>query len=122
MRYLLFAAILFIASCSLDVGLLFGHWQASAFYENGQTARAQTEVVSLEFSADGRYQFRSSAHYSEAGTFRESGHVLYLTDTTATPSKVRKIKVLYLSNDTLKIKMGKDGKEQVLFLYRQSGQ
>lgn len=122
MRYLLFAAILFIASCSLDVGLLFGHWQASAFYENGQTARAQTEVVSLEFSADGRYQFRSSAHYSEAGTFRESGHFLYLTDTTATPSKVRKIKVLYLSNDTLKIKMGKDGKEQVLFLYRQSGQ
>jgi len=122
MRYLLFAAILFIASCTLDVGLLYGHWQASAFYENGQTAKAQTEAVSLEFSADGRYLFRSSAYYSEAGTFRESGNFLYLTDTTATPSKVRKIKVLYLSNDTLKIKMGKDGKEQVLFLYRQSGQ
>lgn len=122
MRYLLFAAILFIASCSLDVGLLYGHWQASAFYENGQTAKAQTEAVSLEFSSYGRYQFRSSAHYSEAGIFRESGHFLYLTDTTAAPSKVRKIKVLYLSNDTLKIKMGKDGKEQVLFLYRQSGQ
>ena len=122
MKYFPFAAILFIASCTLDMGLLCGHWQASAFYENGQTAPAETAQVSLDFTPDGRYVFRSSAHYSEAGQFRESGHFLYLTDTTATPSKTRKIKVLYLSSDTLKIKMGKDGKEQVLFLYRQSGQ
>ena len=109
--------LLCCASCSLDVKKLEGHWQAAAFFENGQAANTSLDEVSMDFYPSGRYSFRSKAHYSEFGTFRNSGHHLYLTDTTAVSPSVRKIKVLYLSNDSLKIEMAKGGRSQILFLY-----
>ncbi len=111
--------LLSCASCSLDVKKLEGHWQASAFFENGQSANTSLEDVSIDFYPSGRYSFRSKAHYSEFGTFRSSGHHLYLIDTTIAAPNVRKIKVLYLSDDSLKIEMAKSGHSQILFLYHQ---
>lgn len=119
MKTTLFLLLLCCSACSLDVQKLPGHWQANAFFENGQSSSAPLNDVALDFFPSGRYVFHSSAHYSEAGTFRDSGHYLFLTDTTADPVKVRKIKVLYLSEDSLKIKMEKLGQEQILFLYHQ---
>lgn len=109
--------VLCCSACSLDVKKLEGHWQAAAFFENGQSADTALDDVSLDFYPSGRYGFRSKAHYSEFGTFRNSGHHLYLTDTTAAIPSVRKIKVLYLSDDSLKIEMAKAGRSQILFLY-----
>lgn len=106
------------AACSLDENALHGHWQAVAFYQNGQTAPAVLEAVSLDFSPEGAYVFRSAARYSEAGRYRVSARLLHLTDTTARPHRERVVRVLYLSQDSLKIEMAKSGQEQVLFLCR----
>jgi len=123
MKYVILCSLLIFSSCALDVKQLHGYWQATAFFEEGQRLEsALVDQVSIEFVPSGRYMFRSSARYTEAGLFRESGQHLFLTDTTQTPNKVRKIKVLYLSADSLKIKMGKNGKDRVLFLARKSAQ
>lgn len=118
-KYLPVFLLLCCAACSLDVKQLEGHWQAGAFYEKGQSVNVPLDEISLDFYPAGRYAFHSTAHYSEYGTFRDSGHHLYLTDTTIVVPKVRKIKVLYLSSDSLKIEMAKEGHSQVLFLYHQ---
>lgn len=118
MRTLPLFILLFCNACTLDETRLYGHWQAAAFYQNGQTLDADLSAVSLDFLPSGRYSFQSSARYSEAGLFRNSGHYLFLTDTTASPNKEHTIKVLFLSEDSLKIKMEKAGQAQFLFLYR----
>lgn len=112
-------ALLFCcAACSLDERGLHGRWQAAAFYQNGQSVNAPLDSVSLDFLPGGVYAFHSAARYGEAGRYRVSARFLYLTDTTALLPKERIIKVLYLSADSLKIKMEKAGQEQVLFLCR----
>lgn len=105
--------------CALDIGKLAGAWQAVAFYENGQRVATNLDSVSLQLAAEGQYIFRSQGFYTECGPYRVSRQFLYMTDTTRQPAEERIVKVLYLSGDSLKIRMNAAGKEQVLFLARQ---
>jgi hypothetical protein len=113
-KFPLLFLVLFTA-CSLDVKQLIGHWQAVAFFENGQSLAAPLDSVALTFAENGYYEFRSIGFYREAGPFRLDGKLLFLNDTTQKPAKERTLKVLFLSADTLKIQMQKAGQEQVLF-------
>ena len=106
-------------NCSVDKRQLEGAWRAVAFYENGQKVITPLDSVSLHFSPVGTYVFRSMGHYYEAGYFKTSLRYIILQDTTEiqmTPD--RTIAVQYLSKDTLKLEMGKNGKMQVLFMVR----
>ncbi|TNE59292.1 MAG: hypothetical protein EP344_08955 [Bacteroidetes bacterium] len=115
----LFALIAgWIQGCFLDKEQLPGNWQAVAFYENGHQVNTVLDSVSLQFMPDGGYCFYSQGFYRESGTYRTSASYLFLTDTTTTPPQEHTVKVLYLSADTLKIKMMRDTLEQVLFLAR----
>lgn len=104
------------AACELDKAHLAGDWQAVALYELGQSVNAELDSVRLSFQDEGMYEFRSIGFYREAGPFRSSGQYLFLTDTTVRPARDRTLRVLFLSEDTLKIRMQKGGNEQVVFM------
>lgn len=118
MRCLLFLFLVFlIASCELKVSQLSGSWQAVAFYEDGQSSSVPLDSVSLSLEPSaGHYRFRSIGRYEESGPLRLEGRYLFLTDTTVLPAQHRTLRVLFLSDDTLKLLMSAEGKEQVLFL------
>lgn len=107
------------AACNLDEDTLRGRWGAAAFFEEGQSVAAPLDEVSLEFLPTGQYVFRGPFKYSEAGRFKCSMHYLLLTDTTVFPPHEKTLKVLFLSPDSLKIRMEKDGRQQVLFFGKQ---
>lgn len=108
------------ASCNLDEQSLRGTWQAAAFFEDGQTVAAPLQEVSLELLPTGRYAYRGPNKYSEAGRYECSMRYLLMLDTTVYPAAEKTLKVLYLSADSLKIKMAHEGREQVLFLGKTS--
>ena len=119
-RLFFFFSVLFCASCALNVNQLEGNWHAVAFYEEGQSSSAALDSVALVLEpAKQRYEFRSMGHYRESGPLRMEGKHLFLTDTTVQPAQSRTLRVLFLSDDTLKLLMSADGKEQVLFLKKQ---
>ena len=104
----------------MDPALLPGEWQAVAFYEKGQSLAVPLDSVRLSFSNDAGYEFRSVGFYREHGPFRASGNTLFLTDTTTKPAREHIVEVLFLSADSLKIRMQKKDAEQVLFLKKKS--
>ena len=116
MKKILPILLLCVAACELDTKQLTGRWRAIALYEGGQTVSAPLDSVSLQFSENGNYRFGTIGFYREEGPFRVAGKNLFLTDTTEKTPKERTLEVLFLSNDTLKLRMEKGEKEQVLFL------
>lgn len=116
MKKILPILLLCAVACELDTQQLTGRWRAIALYEGGQTVPAPLDSVSLQFSENGSYRFGTIGFYREEGPFRVAGKHLFLTDTTAKTPKERTLEVLFLSNDTLKLRMEKGGSEQVLFL------
>lgn len=114
-RLLVFITIFGLFACSVQEKDLAGSWQATAFYENGQSVASKLDSVALWLTPQGGYAFRSQGFYREAGSYRVSAKYLFLTDTTQIPAKEHIVRILYISADTLKIRMSHDGKEQVLF-------
>ena len=117
-RYLILFTFICLVACALHENDVAGDWQAVAFYENGKSNPVKLDSVTLRLSPEGGYDFRSQGFYREAGSYRVSVRYLFLTDTTQTPAKDHIVKVLYLSADTLKIRMSHENKEQVLFFAR----
>jgi hypothetical protein len=115
----IFFALLFLFGCNLDEKELIGHWQASHFYESGQSVSVSLNDVYLDILENNRYFFKGAYQYTEAGHFSSSMHFLFLNDTTAKEPKEKILKVLYLSSDSLKIRMENAGKEQVLFFAKE---
>ena len=108
-----------VAACTIQEKDIAGQWQATAFYENGQTLTVPLDSVKLVLTPEGGYAFSSLGFYRESGTYRVSIRYLFLTDTTVQPAVEHILKVLYVSEDTLKIRMSRQGQEQVLFLAKQ---
>ncbi len=116
----LLPVLVLAAGCTLDSKQLKGRWRAVALYQTGQSVDVPMDSVRLIFSDNDQYAFRSAGFYNESGPFRASGYYLFLTDTTVRPPKEHTVRVLHLSDDTLKIQMKKGGMEQVLFLSREN--
>jgi hypothetical protein len=118
MRLIIFFStfILLSQACNIEEAQLNGSWQAVQFYENGQNAKVPLNEVKLTILPNNRYQFQSMGMYSEAGKWRCASNYLILKDTTANTPTERMLKVLYQSTDSLKIRMDRNGAEQVLFL------
>lgn len=109
-----------IFACTIEPGELEGHWQAVAFYENGHDVKTELDSVRIHFAPDNNYEFRSQGFYQETGTYRISASYVFLSDTTVKPKQERIIKILYLSEDSLKIEMKANQQKQVLFFKRKS--
>lgn len=117
-KLLILITLIGISACSLDEKDVAGNWQAVSFFENEKSVATNLDSVSLQLSPDGGYAFRSQGFYRESGHYRVSARYLFLTDTTKKPEKEHVVKVIHISQDTLKIRMSNDNKEQVLFLAR----
>ena len=117
--FILLLSFLLFSSCVLDEGALDGSWQAVDLFENGRKSELPLQDVSLDFDvAQHYYRFTSSGQYEESGPFKCSAQYLFFTDTTRQPPMEHIVKVLFLSSDTLKMKMQRDSIEQVLFFAR----
>lgn len=114
-----FFAATTLVCCTVDKAKLSGRWQATAFYENGQSLNVPLDSVRLELTQENRYDFQSLGFYRESGPYSISERYLFLTDTTADPIGDHTLKILYLSDDSLKVRMrSTGGNEQVLFFVR----
>ncbi len=109
------ALLICLYSCTPDPQLLKGDWHIAGYYQDGQSVAAKLDSVRLEFHPDQTYEFHSVGFYHETGAYRTSGRYLFLMDSTAKEPKERALKILFLSNDSLKIEMRRDSVEQVLF-------
>lgn len=117
MRWILALGPLFFwAACSPDPQLLEGQWQAVGLYEAGQSLPVPLDSVRLQLAGGQAYSFRALGHYHEEGRYRCAGDYLFLTDSTARTPRERALRILLLSEDTLKLRMQVEGREQVLFL------
>ena len=115
-RKIFFVVAVFLSGCALDPQRITGTWKAAAFFENGKTVDANLSSVTLKLNADGDYEFTSNGNYQEKGRYESSGNYLFLTDTTRNPAVSYTVRVLFVSKDSLKIKMRSNAAEQVLFL------
>ncbi len=123
MRLLYLFVLSCFLSCAVDESLLIGRWRATGYFENGQSIPVPLDSVLLEFTNENRYQFQTIGQYHEAGTYRTDLKYLFLKDSTKegnASSKERLLRILYLSQDSLKLLMGADGKDLVLLLGRQN--
>ncbi len=85
---------LFLSQCAIDPKKLDGAWRASDFSKKGEPQAVALDEIRLVFEAEkGEYSFSSLFRYREAGHFRASSGVIFLTDTTARPAVERKIEV-----------------------------
>ena len=115
-RLIMLMVCLGMAACTLQEKDVAGVWQAVSYFENGKSVSTPLDSVKLILKPDGGYEFYSQGQYYESGPFRVSARFLFLTDTTRIPLKEYIVKVLYVSEDSLKIQMSRENKEQVLFL------
>jgi hypothetical protein len=117
LNFFAFCSMLSAMACTADPEQLAGHWQAVAFFENGQTVAVALDSVRLILHPGGHYHFKSLGEYSEAGRWRSSVRYLLLTDTTdGAELRERALQVQVVTTDTLKLMMKQQGKTQLLFL------
>ena len=74
----------------VDKNKLTGQWQATHFYESGQTVNTPLDSVKLVIQPDGGYSFHSIGFYEEKGRFDVSGAHLILQDTTKGGTRKRR--------------------------------
>ena len=110
--------ILLFAACGVSDEQLCGKWQAVQFYEDQQAVQIPLEDVKLVFHQDHKYFFQTLGQYSEGGKWRRSGKYLILNDTTGNTTGEKILKIVFQSEDSLKIKMFREGKYQAIFFGR----
>ena len=121
MKWIFFSAgLLCLASCTPDTRLLEGEWRIAGYFREGQSVATPMDSVGLVFHPNQTYEFRSMGYYRERGSFRTSGSYLFLLDSTRKEAKEQALKILYLSKDTLKLKMQRDSMEEIVFWGRMS--
>jgi hypothetical protein len=113
-----FTVLVCLVSCNIDPKKLEGNWQATAFYQDGQSVSVPLDSVGLSFGADGSYTFRTIGFFRESGTFQTSGKYLILQANMLASTPDKRVLIDFLDEKTLKIKMNSAGKVQHLFLER----
>ncbi len=111
----LLGSLIFICACAPDARLLEGAWRLTGYYQDGQTIPVPLDSVGLVLHPNRIYEFRSIGLYREKGAFRTSSSYLFLRDSTRNEAEERALKILLLTEDSLKLKMQRADKEQVLF-------
>ncbi len=115
MKWIFLLGCFTIISCSPDARLLEGRWRLTGYYQDGQALSVPLDSVGLVLHPNQEYEFRSIGFYREKGAFRCSSSYLFLRDSTKNDAQERALKILLLTEDSLKLKMQHAEKEQVLF-------
>lgn len=120
MRLLILSSLLlFTLSCGeREDLLLLGSWQAVSVLEAGDSLRLDPAEIGFDFTANNRYNFRSTLRYTEAGTWRYADGFLFARDTTRSTGEERVVAVEQLTADSLTIRMLAEDKERELVFLR----
>ena len=117
---LLFATTIFPA-CQPDPSPLLGSWEAVDVRENGDSLALDPAEIGFVFHPDGRYDYRSTLNYREAGTWRYEEGYLYAKDTTGNGADQYVVAVDMVRPDSLLLRMQADTAERLVLLLRTAG-
>ncbi len=111
--------LLVLLSCSQEVDLLHGRWQALEIKQAGDSMRLDPSEVGFVFQPDGIYHYRSTLNYQEAGHYRYERGFLFASDTTHTDSQERVVAAQLLGTDSLRISMKHDTTYRFMLFLKQ---
>lgn len=97
---------------------IIGNWQAIEVTEKDSILSLPLQEVSIRFSQDHQYEFKSTLNYKEAGHYKIQHDLIYLEDTTRGNTPRKAIKVAYLTYDTLLIEMQAADNKRVMKLIK----
>ncbi len=117
----LFAIIFFSACQKIDSKQLIGNWGFVSFTDNNKKPLSIKPDLNLNFDDKSHYEYSSvwkNAEYSESGSYRLKGDLLYTTNSSKNKSE-KAVQVLKLTQDTLVLKMKNAAQDiQLLTLVR----
>lgn len=117
---LLVAIVLAFMACKSEVEKqIIGKWQAAQLKECEDVVPIQTELVNIEFSANGKYVFNSTLNVKEDGTYRINKNYLFTLDKLRKNAAEKAVLIKQLTADTLILEMNYKGKDQWLTLVRE---
>ncbi len=118
-KYFLYFIIFSCAfSCApYDKKELLGAWQAVEVTEEGRVLNLNPSEINLNFNKDD-YEFNSTISYKEAGHYKLDGKFLITKDSLNPSQDIKKVEILSLSRDSLKLKMKEADKLRILKLKR----
>ncbi len=114
-------SFLLLAACQSDTApdTIIGEWQAAKVVEAGDSLAIDPAEIGFIFTADGRYRYRSTLNYREAGRYRVKNRLLFTTDTLQADGKEKAVAIEQLSPDSLTLKMMQEDKERRVVLIKQ---
>lgn len=116
-----FTSLLFflLASCGDQEAFLYGNWQAVEITQEGDSMRLDPAEVGFVFEPGGRYSYRSSLNYREAGHYHYQTGYLFATDTTHENSAERIVALEQIGIDSIRITMRHDTTNRFLLFIKQ---
>ena len=118
MRYVPLLLLLLGCGPAINSAELLGRWQAGAVVEEGTPLAIDPTAVQFEFVPHGRYAYRSTLNYREAGRYSLEKDLLVTTDTMRVDAVAKRVQILHLSADSLYLGMNDAGKARTMYLYR----
>lgn len=97
---------------------MLGSWEAIEVTEEGQPLGVNVQEIGFTFLDEGRYTYRSTLNYKEAGSYYVESQYLFTTDTVNQATSEKAVEILQLNQDSLFLKMNDNGKERLLKLVR----
>ena len=86
--------------------------------EAGEALILDLSPVGFQFYDNGRYRFSSTLNQGEAGSYFVQSNQLFTTDTLQQAPVEKKVQILHLSADSLRLKMQANDKERILTLVK----
>ena len=111
--------MIFCLACDRTPSLLVGSWRAVDVREAGDSLRLDPGEIRFHFTDDGRYTYRSTLNYREAGAYRLRDGFLYATDTTGNGAGEYIVAVDVLNQDSLQLRMQGEASERIVLLLRE---
>jgi hypothetical protein len=121
MKYFKIASLcLLISACKSEKEKqLVGKWEAAKLVECEANVAFQTELVNIEFKANGQYVFNSTLNVHEEGDFHLEDDYLLMKDKIKPTNSEKVVLIKNLTKDTLVLEMNYKGKEQFLTLKKE---
>lgn len=107
-----------VACSNVQEKMLLGRWQAASVMEDGMPLPIPPSEVGFEFFPNGKYRFRSTLLYKEAGSFTVNGSLLFTMDTINEASTEKSVQIMQVTPDSLFLKMNAEGREQIIRLFK----
>ncbi|HHH50703.1 MAG TPA: hypothetical protein ENK52_06970 [Saprospiraceae bacterium] len=110
--------LFFIACQRNEASPVIGKWEAIALTEEAIPLEVDLSKIQFDFRPNGRYDFRSTLKYHEAGIYKTQSNYLFTTDTLNANAIEKMVKFEAIQNDTLLLIMKKENKERKITLIR----